>query len=213
MTLARSLGVPLVALICAFGPASAALAARAASEILKEYDATIPPKFDPELRKDAKRLKAFREEMARVGLRRRELAFELFQIDPGNARVAEVLTGRWTETMMNPQTASQTVDEIDRAIPHFREKDQIKTARHMRTIAVVVSNRDKLENRRGRDRAVLRDYPGDPAGATLLKRFRLGARPRSRTAAESPQPAHCRIPRPLRRPGGRGVARDSPENR
>jgi thiol-disulfide isomerase/thioredoxin len=168
---ARLLRTAWVAAIALTVVSSAALAAQPKNEIIKEYDATTPPKFDPELRKDPEKLKSFRRESVRVALRRGQLALELFHVDPDNPRLPEMMIARWVDTMMNRKTAPATVEEIDRAMPHFKDKEKVKTARNMRTIAVVVSNPDKPGVAEAEIDRFLRDYPKDPSGAMLLNGY------------------------------------------
>jgi thiol-disulfide isomerase/thioredoxin len=72
---------------------------------------------------------------------------------------------------MNRKTALATAQEIDRAIPHFKNPAQVKTARHMRAVAIIRGNPNRLEISETEIDRFLHDYPKDKAGASLLFGF------------------------------------------
>jgi thiol-disulfide isomerase/thioredoxin len=161
----------LAGLIAGLVPVTSAIAARPAAEIVEEYDATPLPKPSPGVRENADKMRAFRAEIGRVSRRRGELAMELFEADPDHERVPKMMLDRWVEPMMNRTTALATAQEIERALPHFKNPAQVKTARHMRAVAVVRGNPNRPEISEAEIERFLHDYPKDTAGASLLAGF------------------------------------------
>jgi thiol-disulfide isomerase/thioredoxin len=74
-------------------------------------------------------------------------------------------------TMMSPATAAETVAEVDKALPFFKDKAQIKVARQMKAIATVQGHLKDPEEAMPEVDRFLADYPGDNLGANLLNGF------------------------------------------
>jgi thiol-disulfide isomerase/thioredoxin len=148
---------------------------RPVEEILADYRAVELPKFtgDP---KDIQALRKFREEHHKADVRRGELALELFQAHPDHEQVPGLLLARWPSTMMDPATAGATVTEIDRAMPHFQDARQARTALYMRSIATVVANRANPDAAMPAVEDFIRRDPKDPRSAMLLAGFADGVK-------------------------------------
>ena len=86
--------------------------ARPVKEILKEIEATPIPKYDQTKIKDRADLQAFVTKLNEATERRSALAMELFEADPNNDKLVELLNERWTRPLMNPATREDTLAEI-----------------------------------------------------------------------------------------------------
>ena len=141
---------------------------RPAAAILKDYDAVEVPTFDREKAKEPGAVKAFREAYLKAQERRSALALELLRADPGNDRLPKLLIERWPGRMMDPATAGETIAEIDRALPHFKDKDEARTAEFMKTIASARKDPDHPESALPLIDAFIRKDPKDERGSFLL---------------------------------------------
>ncbi len=141
---------------------------RPAAEILKDFDAVTTPTITNEQAKDKAALKSYREAYTQANRRKGNLALELLQADPDNPRLMEALQNRWTERMMDPGTAAETVAEIDRALPHLKIPAQAREARFFQVIASIRKDRAHPESAMPLVDAFIHDDPKDERGAVLL---------------------------------------------
>ncbi len=158
--------------LCVLGiVASFAFAAdeRSAAEILKDYDAVKTPKFDPEKQKDSKAIQEFRREMTVAETRKGELALELFRAHPENERVPKLLLPRWQMRMMNPGTAGETIDEIEQALPRFKDEKLASDASYMKAIAAIYKNKKAPDTAISYVDEFIRNHPKNERGALLLR--------------------------------------------
>ena len=141
---------------------------RTAAAILKDYDAVELPKFDEAMKADKAAIRAYRDAYGKAQGRRAAYALELLNADPDNTRLPKVILQRWVDLMMNPATGDQAVAEIDRAIPHFKDKAEIREADFIRTIVRVRGEIKRPEKALAiADEFIGRD-PKDERGALLL---------------------------------------------
>jgi thiol-disulfide isomerase/thioredoxin len=150
---------------------AAGAADRTADEILKDYDAVEVVKYEPEKKGQPGYIQEYRSALTRAGRRKAEFARELFRVRPDHERLPGMLIDRWKDTMMSPSTAAGTVDEIDKALPFFKDKARIKIARQMKVIATVHVHLKAPERAMPEVDRFLADYPKDPLGANLLGGF------------------------------------------
>ena len=153
-----------------FAAASPARASdRPAEAILKDYDAVVPPTLDRAKADDKSYIQGYRSAVVAANERRSALALELFRADPDHGRLPQILLIRWqTRSVADPAVAAETVEEIDRALPLFKNSAEARTVEFMRIIAVVTKDPAHAESALPLIDEFVRKDPKDDRGPQLL---------------------------------------------
>jgi thiol-disulfide isomerase/thioredoxin len=163
--------ISVTALVAAFAFMSAASAAdRSANDILADYDALKAPHLDSS-KKTAELVQEYRMAVAKIEKRKDDLAMELFRAHPEHPRVPALLRARWVNTMMDRATAAATVNEIDQAMPLFKDKESSREASFMKVIATIRANPDTPEAALGAVDEFIRRDSKDQRCPVLLSGF------------------------------------------
>ncbi|MHC5539737.1 TlpA family protein disulfide reductase [Singulisphaera rosea] len=141
---------------------------RPAEAILADYDAVEEPRFDPDMKNDPKAIREFRREKIKADARKAELALELFRAHPDHDRVLKVMLPRWIERMMGPETAGETITEIEQALPRIKDPEQAREASYLQAIATIRKNEKTPEAALPVVDAFIQKDPKDRRGALLL---------------------------------------------
>jgi thiol-disulfide isomerase/thioredoxin len=148
--------------------ATAAVAAdRPAEEIIKEYNDVKMPTFDPK-KQDQEGIEKFRTEMMKAQNRRAELAQELYRSHPDHEQVPKLLLVRWQVRGNDPSAIDETIAEIDKALPKFKNEKLALDACFLKTAMVFRKNMDKPADILPAAEEFIRRAPKDPRGAMIL---------------------------------------------
>ncbi|MDE2507652.1 MAG: TlpA family protein disulfide reductase [Planctomycetota bacterium] len=159
--------------VIAFGLAVACCARSALADdrtekaILDDLQKVEMPKFDPAMRNDQQKIQEFLKKQASAGMRRAELALELYKVAPENTKdLPKLMAERWGILMM---TSENNVDSEMKDVLAHSKNNALKTeALFFKTIKTARANMDDLSKALPDAEAFIKAAPKDDRGAMLL---------------------------------------------
>ena len=156
--------------------------ARPPGEVLAELDALVGPTLDESRRADKAYFQTYLDKSAKHLRRRATLIRELFESDPGHARLAKLLPSRWraVEWTAAFERAPQILKEIDAAAKRFDDPDFKREVLYWRAAWTFYDNANgagDFETVKTAIDSFLKRHGKDRRGANLLwKRAGLATR-------------------------------------
>ena len=145
---------------------------RTVKEILKDIDANPVPKYDQAKIKTNAQMRELVAKMNEAMEVRGKLAWELFEVDPNNDKLVDLLGERWAQPLMNPATRDDALAEIAKVKAKTKNAKIKATADYVDARAqLITSARGEAEAVDKADKAVdafVSAYPKDERSAELL---------------------------------------------
>jgi thiol-disulfide isomerase/thioredoxin len=167
------------AIACSQLPATPARAAdRAPDAILKDIDAVTNPVFDPSKQADQAYVQRYIEDSRRAIARRAELIAALYQVDPQNPRLAQLLPERWralSPMMTGRPDVTELTNELNAVIAKASSAALRNEAAFWKAQIAWYTARDDDAKLKAVDEFIAL-APKDERGADLLLMLSSGAR-------------------------------------